>query len=64
MKTAILVDIHGSRQAMETVIAHLDTWQPDHVIVNGDTVNRGPCSLECWQKQLGNGRYSISAATW
>lgn len=49
MKIAILADIHGNRQAMETVIAHIDAWQPDHVIVNGDTVNRGPCSLECWQ---------------
>ena len=49
MKIAILADIHGNRQAMETIIAHIDTWQPDHVIVNGDTVNRGPCSLECWQ---------------
>lgn len=49
MKIAILADIHGNRQAMETVIAHIDAWQPDHVIVNGDTVNRGPCSLECWE---------------
>ncbi|MBE2220619.1 MAG: metallophosphoesterase family protein [Anaerolineae bacterium] len=49
MKIAILADIHGNRQALETVMAHIDNWQPDHVIVNGDTVNRGPCSLECWQ---------------
>ena len=49
MKIAILADIHGNRQAMETVIAHIDTWQPDQVVVNGDTVNRGPCSLACWQ---------------
>lgn len=49
MKIAILSDIHGNRQAMETVIAHIDNWQPNHVIINGDTVNRGPCSLHCWQ---------------
>ena len=49
MKIAVLADIHGNRQAMETVIDHIDQWQPDHVIVNGDTVNRGPCSLACWQ---------------
>lgn len=49
MKIAILADIHGNRQALETVIAHIDRWQPEQVIVNGDTVNRGPCSLQCWQ---------------
>lgn len=49
MKIAILADIHGNRQAMETVIAHIDKWHPDHVIVNGDTVNRGPCSRVCWE---------------
>jgi predicted phosphodiesterase len=49
MKIAVLADIHGNRQAMATVLAHIDTWQPDHVVVNGDTVNRGPCSLACWQ---------------
>jgi len=49
MKIAVLADIHGNRQAMDTVIDHIDQWQPDHVIVNGDTVNRGPCSFFCWQ---------------
>ena len=49
MKIAVLADIHGNRQAMETVIAHIDKWQPDHVIINGDTVNRGPCSRLCWE---------------
>jgi predicted phosphodiesterase len=49
MKIAVLADIHGNRQAMATVLAHIDAWQPDHIVVNGDTVNRGPCSLACWQ---------------
>lgn len=49
MKVAILSDIHGNVQALETVIAHIDAWQPDTVIVNGDIVNRGPRPLACWR---------------
>jgi predicted phosphodiesterase len=36
--------------ALETVLAHVDGWEPDIVIVNGDVVNRGPLSLACWQR--------------
>ncbi|MGB1252153.1 MAG: metallophosphoesterase family protein [Candidatus Promineifilaceae bacterium] len=49
MKVAILSDIHGVLPALETVIESIDRWQPDHVIVNGDVVNRGPRPLECWE---------------
>ena len=48
MKVAILSDIHGVLPALETVLDAIDRWQPDHVIVNGDVVNRGPRPLECW----------------
>jgi putative phosphoesterase len=44
MKIAVLSDIHGNVPALHAVTEHLDSWQPDQVIVNGDTVNRGPCS--------------------
>ncbi len=49
MKIAILSDIHGNLPALEAVAEHLTAWQPDHVVVNGDTVNRGPSSLAAWQ---------------
>lgn len=49
MKIAILSDIHGNLMAFETVSEHIETWQPDAVIINGDIVNRGPDSLACWQ---------------
>lgn len=29
-------------------MAHIDDWKPDKVVVNGDIVNGGPCSLACW----------------
>ncbi|MCZ7672815.1 MAG: metallophosphoesterase [Chloroflexi bacterium] len=49
MKIAILSDNHGNVPALQTVIEHIEAWQPDHVIFNGDAVNRGPKSLESWQ---------------
>lgn len=35
--------------ALEAVVEHLNGWEPDHVVVNGDTINRGPASLAAWQ---------------
>ncbi|MBE2220743.1 MAG: metallophosphoesterase family protein [Anaerolineae bacterium] len=49
MKIAILSDNHGNVPALETVIDHIERWQPDHVIFNGDVVNRGPYSQKSWQ---------------
>lgn len=49
MKIAVLSDIHGNWPALEATAAHIDTWRPDYVIVNGDIVNRGPKSLACWE---------------
>ncbi len=49
MKLAILADIHGNLPALHAVAEHIAQWQPDQVIVNGDIVNRGPCSLAAWQ---------------
>lgn len=46
-KIAILADIHGNLAALQAVIADLDAWVPDLVIVAGDTVNRGPLSRAC-----------------
>lgn len=49
MKIAILSDIHGNLPALETVADHIECWRPDYVVVNGDIVNRGPKSVECWE---------------
>ncbi len=46
MKLAVLSDIHGNLPAFSAVIEDLESWQPDHVIINGDVVNRGPYSLD------------------
>jgi len=49
MKIAVLADIHANYPALQTVSEHIEKWQPDVVIVNGDTVNRGPRPRECLQ---------------
>jgi predicted phosphodiesterase len=57
MKIAALADIHGNYQALITVLDHVERWNPDLVLVLGDTINRGSRSKECLhliqQKQLG-----------
>jgi predicted phosphodiesterase len=47
MKTAILGDIHANLVAFQAVIEQVDAWKPDHVLLVGDLVNRGPCPAEC-----------------
>lgn len=66
MKIAVISDIHANLPALQAVTDHLEAWRPDHVILAGDLVNRGPRSLEClrfaqhkardagWQLLLGN----------
>jgi putative phosphoesterase len=49
LKVAALADPHGNLTALEAVVAHIDGWQPDHVVVAGDVINRGPQPLACLQ---------------
>jgi putative phosphoesterase len=47
MKIAILSDIHANLYALDAVLGRIDRESPDHVIVAGDVVNRGPLSEQC-----------------
>ncbi|MCA9962338.1 MAG: metallophosphoesterase [Anaerolineales bacterium] len=47
MKVAVISDIHGNLPALQAVTTHIEAWQPDMVVVDGDVVNRGPLSLDC-----------------
>ncbi len=47
MQVAVISDIHGNLPALEAVIAHVDAWSPDFVVVGGDIINRGPRSGAC-----------------
>jgi putative phosphoesterase len=44
MKIAVLSDVHGNVPALEAVLEDILQWGADQVIVNGDLLNRGPCS--------------------
>lgn len=52
MKVAVLSDIHGNLPALQTVVAHIDAWSPDIVVVDGDIINRGPMSGACLELLL------------
>lgn len=45
-RLAILADIHGNMPALEAVIADLEQFQPDQVIVAGDAINWAPFSAQ------------------
>lgn len=47
MKVAVLADIHSNFVAFQAAAEHLAAWKPDHVILAGDLVNRGPRPVEC-----------------
>ncbi|MCL4263372.1 MAG: metallophosphoesterase family protein [Anaerolineae bacterium] len=49
MRIAVLSDIHGNLPALQAVTEHMERWQPNAIVVAGDTVNRGPLSRACWQ---------------
>ena len=47
MKVAVFSDVQGNIAALEVVVADIEKWQPDLVIMNGDLINRGPKNSEC-----------------
>lgn len=49
MKLAIISDAHGNLPALEETLAHVDRWEPDVTVFNGDAVNRGPRARQCWE---------------
>jgi len=49
MKIAILSDVHANLRALAAVTAHITAWQPDAVVVAGDTINRGAQPHACLQ---------------
>lgn len=49
MKIAVLSDVHGNLPALQRVLEDIGDWQPERVIVNGDLLSRGPCSLAVLQ---------------
>ena len=46
MRIAILADVHGNLPALEAVLADVEAQNVDRLVVNGDSVNRGPESVQ------------------
>ena len=49
MKLALVADVHANLPALQAVLADVDRWRPDRVVVLGDTVNRGPHPRQCYE---------------
>jgi predicted phosphodiesterase len=47
MKVAVFSDVQANLPAMETCVAHIQSWHPDLVVMAGDLINRGPTSAAC-----------------
>lgn len=47
MNIAVLADLHANQAAMAAIDRQLAEWNPDHVLLLGDIINRGPRPLEC-----------------
>jgi len=56
MKIALLADVHANQRALASVAEDIARWRPDHVLVLGDVVNRGPCPRECLEFVLQRAR--------
>lgn len=50
MRVAVIADIHGNYHALDAVLSDLATLGVDEIIVNGDSVNRGPDSVAVMQR--------------
>ena len=49
MKLALVADIHANLPALQAVLADVDRWRPEQVVVLGDTINRGPHPRQCYE---------------
>ena len=47
MTTAIIADIHGNIEALESVLSDMDFYRPERIIVLGDIIGYGPNPKEC-----------------
>jgi predicted phosphodiesterase len=54
VRLAVLSDIHGNLPALEAVLADMTTFDVDHVVVAGDSINWGPHSAEVIERIMQN----------
>lgn len=54
-RTAILSDIHGNLNALQSVLANIDSQSVDRIVCLGDVVGYGPQPCECLDVVMGFG---------
>jgi predicted phosphodiesterase len=47
VRTAVISDIHANLEALQTVLAHIETQKVDRIICLGDILGYGPNPVEC-----------------
>ncbi|MFN8372996.1 MAG: metallophosphoesterase family protein [Anaerolineae bacterium] len=52
-RLAVLADIHGNLPALEAVLADIQPFNVDQVVVAGDNINMGPYSVEVMERIMG-----------
>jgi len=50
VRIAVLADVHANLPALEAVLEDIERIGVDRVVVNGDSVNRGPSSVEVLER--------------
>lgn len=59
MKRAIISDIHANLEALQAVLAHIESLNVDETICLGDIIGYGPNPIECLDLVMENCRLTI-----
>lgn len=59
MKRAIISDIHGNLEALQTVLAHIESQQVDEIFCLGDVIGYGPNPCECLDLVIKNAKVAL-----
>ncbi len=59
MKRAIISDIHGNLEALETVLAHIKEQGIDEIFCLGDVIGYGPKPCECLDAVMANCKVAL-----
>ena len=58
-RIALISDIHGDLEALESILEDIKTKNIDEIICLGDTIDIGPNSKECIDLLIGNNVKSV-----
>jgi predicted phosphodiesterase len=59
LKRAIISDIHGNLEALQTVLAHIKEQYVDEIFCLGDVIGYGPRPCECLDAVMANSKVAL-----